>query len=279
MRFIYACDIHGDDKKYNKLLEVCKKEKINNLVLGGDLILKKCDREKEQPIYLKNKLEPFFHRLKENNINCICILGNDDLELLDEEYNNICNKYSNVYNVDNKAKIVEDICFIGCGKVLDGPWNRKSRIVIEKESPMQKQVCEYVKVDKCTREITAKEWENYRLKCETMEHALEQLPKNNNNFKTIYILHDPPFGIGLDVCFNNFEAGSKTITRFIKDSNAYMSLHGHIHESYNMSGKWMAKLGNTICIQPGQTELNDKELIFVYVDTDNNYFERKKYDV
>ena len=83
MRFIYACDIHGDDKKYNKLLEVCKKEKINNLVLGGDLILKKCDREKEQPIYLKNKLEPFFHRLKENNINCICILGNDDLELLD----------------------------------------------------------------------------------------------------------------------------------------------------------------------------------------------------
>ena len=71
MRFIYACDIHGDDKKYNKLLEVCKKEKINNLVLGGDLILKKCNREKEQPIYLKNKLEPFFHRIKENNINCI----------------------------------------------------------------------------------------------------------------------------------------------------------------------------------------------------------------
>lgn len=187
MKFIYATDIHGDNIKYSKLLEICKKEDIKNIVLGGDLLLKKGEREKEQPIYLRKYLEPFFNNLKENNINCVCILGNDDLELVDEEYEMICNKYDNVYNVDNSMKIVEDVCFIGCGKVLDGPWYRKSRVVIEEDTPMEKQIHDVVKVDKCTREITAKEWESYRLSYETMEYALKILPKNDNNkLKTIY---------------------------------------------------------------------------------------------
>ena len=32
----------------------------------------------------------------------------------------------------------------------------------------------------------------------------------------------------------------------------FLSLHGHIHESPEMSGVWKANLGKTICIQPGQ---------------------------
>lgn len=274
MKFIYACDVHGDKNKYNKLIELCKETGINNIVLGGDIILKIGDREKEQPIYLKEFIDPYFAKLQENNINCICIMGNDDLEVLDEEYERICNKYSNVYNVDNSSIIFEDICFIGCGKVLDGPWHRKNRVVIEPESPMEKQVKDIVVVDKGTREITAKEWETYRYTYETMEHALESLPKNDSEYKTIYILHDPPYGVGLDVCFNGYQAGSKTITRFLENSNAYMSFHGHIHESPKMSGKWYSKIGNTIAIQPGQTEFDGSEFVYVIVDTDKGEYER-----
>jgi Icc-related predicted phosphoesterase len=274
MRFIYACDVHGDKDKYYKLIAICKERKIQNIVLGGDIILKKCDREKDQPVYLREFMDPYFNMLKNNNINCICILGNDDLEILDEEYEEICRKYSNVYSVDNKALIFEDICFIGCGKVLDGPWQRKSRVVVEKETPMEEQFYETVKVDKCTREISAKEWEEYRKNYETMEEALAKLPENNTELKTIYILHDPPYGIGLDVCFNGYEAGSKTIANFLRNSNAYMSLHGHIHESPNMSNKWYNTLENTICIQPGQTEIGEDDINYVVIDTDENTYER-----
>ena len=41
-----------------------------------------------------------------------------------------------------------------------------------------------------------------------------------------------------------------------------------------MSGIWKAKLGNTICIQPGQTELGEKEMTYVIIDTDKNEIER-----
>ena len=47
----------------------------------------------------------------------------------------------------------------------------------------------------------------------------------------------------------------------------YMSLHGHIHESPKISGLWYNKLGKTICIQPGQTELGEKECYYVIIDT------------
>lgn len=63
------------------------------------------------------------------------------------------------------------------------------------------------------------------------------------------------------------------MTEFLEKSNAYMSLHGHIHESPRMSDLWYNMLGNTICIQPGQTELRNKEMFYVIVDTENNSYE------
>lgn len=275
MKFIYACDVHGDKAKYSKLISVCEKEEIDNIVLGGDLYLKKCNRELEQPKYIRTELNSFFDELEAKKIRCICIPGNDDLEQLDDIFNEVCNNHYNVENVDNKMKIVEDICFIGLSKVLDGPWNRKSRIVIEDNCPMQEQKHDTCIIEKGTRTITSKEWEKYRIEhLENMKDILENLPKNTTSLKTIYIIHEPPYGIGLDVCFNNYLAGSKSLTKFLETSNAYMSFHGHIHESPNMSGKWYGKIGKCICIQPGQTELDDEYMNYCIVDTDKDYFER-----
>ena len=33
-------------------------------------------------------------------------------------------------------------------------------------------------------------------------------------------------------------------------------------------------LGNTVCIQPGQTELRNKEMFYVIVDRENNSYEK-----
>ena len=55
------------------------------------------------------------------------------------------------------------------------------------------------------------------------------------------------------------------------------SLHGHIHESPESSGRWLAQLGDTICIQPGQLE----EFTYVTIDLSTMKFERMKeqYDI
>ena len=41
MKFIYACDIHGDEYQYEKLLVEAIKQKVKYLVFGGDLLPKK----------------------------------------------------------------------------------------------------------------------------------------------------------------------------------------------------------------------------------------------
>ena len=80
--------------------------------------------------------------------------------------------------------------------------------------------------------------------------------------------------IRLDNCSVGIKAGSKDMAKYITESGAYMSLHGHIHESPDVSGVWRAKLGNTVCIQPGQSELGEKSFTYVIIDTDKDTQER-----
>ena len=118
MKFIYASDVHGDTHKYERLLEKAKQNDIKYIVLGGDILPKNGDRNIIQPIFIENELDKYFNKLKENNINCILIPGNDDLENFDEKLNKVCDKYSNVYDIDRKKLDVEDVCFIGLSNVL-----------------------------------------------------------------------------------------------------------------------------------------------------------------
>lgn len=274
MRFIYACDIHGDKYKYEKLLEIANKGNIKYMVFGGDLLPKFCsDRYNEQKIFINEYLNNYFKKLKENNIKCICILGNDDLEELDNVFEELCSKYDNVYNIDNKKADLEDISFIGLSKVLDHPFGCKDRVVIENNLKMQKQLSKIVYVEKCKKMLSIDEWQEYRKSIARMEDILEKLPKGNKDKKVIYVFHNPPFGIGLDVCINKEQVGSKAITKFLESSNAYMSLHGHIHESYRVTGIWKNELKGTTCIQTGQTEIGNKNMFYAIIDTDTNYSE------
>lgn len=271
MKFIYACDIHGDTNKYEKLFQKAKEENIGYIVLGGDLLPKRGFRVIIQPEFIKKYLEDYFKRLNESDIKCILIPGNDDLEKFDIQINELCKKYPNIYNIDNQKLDIEDVRFIGLSKVLDHPFGSKNRVVIEENLKMQPQLSEDIYIKKDTAVITIEEWKKYReTDIEKMEDILDSLPKVDKNRKTIYVFHNPPYGVGLDVCANGLQVGSKAITNFLENSNSYMSLHGHIHESPRISGLWYNKLGKTICIQSGQTELGEKECYYVIIDTELN---------
>lgn len=272
MKFIYACDIHGDEYKYEKLLVEAIKQKVKYLVFGGDLLPKNCsDRYNEQKIFIEKFFDNYFTKLKENNIKCICILGNDDLEQLDETFENECNKFDNVFNIDNKKADLEDISFIGLSKVLDHPFGCKDRVVIEENLEMPFQLSKIIYVEKCRNMLSVDEWKEYRKNVEKMENVLKKLPKATEGKKAIYVFHNPPFGVGLDVCIDKRQVGSKAITDFLTKSNAYMSLHGHIHESYKVTGIWKNELNGTICIQTGQTERGNKDIFYAIIDTDTDY--------
>ena len=268
MRFLYSCDVHGDISKYEKILQKAKDENLEYIVIGGDMLPKKGDRPVIQPEFIKNFLNSYFEKLRNNNIKLIFIPGNDDLEETDTVLNEVCDKYENVFNIDNDILNIDDVAFIGLSKVLDNPFSNKNRVTVEPESKMQQQISNQIYINKRTQIITPEEWAIYREKnVEKMKDVLENLPKPDKSKKAIYILHCPPYGIGLDVCRTKDEVGSKQIRKFLENNDIYMSLHGHIHESYSMSGVWKTELNGTICIQPGQTEYGDLECNCVLIDT------------
>ena len=60
-----------------------------------------------------------------------------------------------------------------------------------------------------------------------------------------------PYNLGLDHRSGDQWGGSKAIYDFLLEHQPALSLHGHIHDSPKVSGRWHARLGDTLCIQPG----------------------------
>ena len=273
MKFIYASDIHGDMNKYNALFNLCKLNSIYTIVLGGDLLPKYLEnRELLQRNFIYNELQSYYELLAENDIRLIQILGNDDLEIIESDYYKLISKFDNIYDVNEKKVNIDDLSFIGLNKVLDAPFKRKDHVVIEKNKIMPYQKSNKIYVDSCRKIISLEEWKTERLKRPYMIDCLNKLPECGE--KTIYIFHAPPSNVLLDWCYDGDKAGSDDIYNFLYESHAYMSLHGHIHESFLLTNKWNANINGTISIQLGQSEYGQLNLIYAIIDTDNEIYER-----
>ena len=77
MKILYVTDLHGDKKKYSKILEVAIEKEIKVIVNGGDMLPKKCDRHSEQPFFINGFLYEYFEELKKQDITYLAMLGND----------------------------------------------------------------------------------------------------------------------------------------------------------------------------------------------------------
>jgi len=107
-----------------------------------------------------------------------------------------------------------------------------------------------------------------------------------NADKAVYIAHMPPAGLRLgQLRYQDLDIGSvdiyeflkEVIYEFLKEVRPLLSLHGHIHESPDTGkGKWINQIHHTTCIQTGQTELHDEELIYAEIDLENREYERKR---
>jgi len=71
--------------------------------------------------------------------------------------------------------------------------------------------------------------------------------------RSIWLVHCPPAHLGMDICHDGHRVGSPNILRFIQDTQPLIGCSGHIHESpYQPDGKWAARVGRTLWLQPGQ---------------------------
>jgi hypothetical protein len=88
----------------------------------------------------------------------------------------------------------------------------------------------------------------------TLADRLERLAAEARSMdRAILVTHAPPYGTRTGcIAIGGWDVGSKAVRRWIEQHQPLLTLHGHIHESPEVTGVHTARVGRTVVHQPGQ---------------------------
>jgi Icc-related predicted phosphoesterase len=276
MKLLYVTDIHGIEWKHNKIFQIASSLKPDVVINGGDMLPFKGNLL-HQDKFITGFLDDYFSRFEAMGIYFLGLLGNDDLRIFDELFQKTCDKYSYIVNIAQTRFQIErsKYEFIGMNYVSDLPFGLKDRARKDtNDFELPRQIGkQYLSTPNGFEKVD--DWSSYVESLPTIEDELRNLVKPSDMSNTVYIFHNPPANIDLDVTHAGQKVGSKAEYVFLKENQPKLSLHGHIHESPEASGKWYSQIDKTICIQPGQSHQHENYLNCVLVDLETMNLERK----
>ncbi len=275
MKLLYVTDIHGIEWKHNKIFEIANSSEIDVVINGGDMLPFKGNLL-HQDKFITGFLNDHFSRFESAGIYFLGLLGNDDLGIFDDLFQKTCDKFSHVVNIAQTKYQIQgsNYEFIGMNWVSDLPFGLKDRARKDtKDFEHPKQIGkQYLSTPNGFKRL--EDWLSYANTLPTIEDELISLVKPSDMSNTIYIFHNPPANLELDVTHDGKRVGSIAEYNFLKENQPKLSLHGHIHESPLVSNNWSSELGKTICIQPGQSHQNEEFLFYVIIDLETMDIER-----
>jgi Icc-related predicted phosphoesterase len=215
-----------------------------------------------QDRFIIEYLDSHFAKFEAAAIHYLCYPGNDDLIIFDHLFEEICKKYSFISNIAQRRVEICGYEFLGMNWVVDYPFRLKDRCRLDTNDYVFQQQLGTGIVSTASGWSEIVDWIQYAKSLPTIEDEMKSLINPHDMRKAIYVIHMPPEKSGLDECGNGTKVGSKAIYSFLMKHQPLISLHGHIHESPEVSGRWYATINNTLCIQPGQ------QIPFTYVTID-----------
>ena len=259
MKVLYTSDLHGEIHLYQELLALAISSSPEIIVLGGDLLPsfpptnRYEDMVPNQKTFTDQFLSPFFKRILETTSvkQVFLIPGNWDLGysyLFKEPKEGILDLNQRSYRLKNGYEL------IGYPFVPPTPFRPKDYEKIDDEEaawPPQKNPS-YIRSSDQTDQLISIDPHLYLRQRETIREDLNRLPRPLYQKRAIYIMHSPPFGTRLDFIQGGKSAGSQSIKAFIGELQPFLTLHGHIHESPEISGAYFDRIGETLSINPGQ---------------------------
>jgi Icc-related predicted phosphoesterase len=259
MKILYTSDLHGETHLYQELLELSIPSSAEIIALGGDLLpsfppsKRYEDMIPNQRLFIDQFLLPFFGKILETSPvqQIFLIPGNWDLGypyLFREPIEGIIDLSQKIYRLENGYEL------IGYPFVPPTPFRPKDYEKmddLEAPWPPQKNPS-YVRISEQSDRFLSIDPHVYLRERGTIREDLNRLTKPINYKKAIYIMHSPPFGTKLDLTEGGKSTGSRSIKVFIEENKPLLTLHGHIHESPEVSGAYIDRIGETLCVNPGQ---------------------------
>jgi Icc-related predicted phosphoesterase len=274
MKVLYTSDLHGEIHLYQELLSLTVSPSSEIIIIGGDLFpsfpptKRYEDMVPNQKTFIDQFLSPFFKRMLETTSvqQIFLIPGNWDLGypyLFKEPTERIIDLNQRSYRLKNGYEL------IGYPFVPPTPFRPKDyEKMDDREAPWPPQKNpSYILSSDQTDQLTPIDPYLYLRGRETIEEDLDRLPKPLYQKRTIYIMHSPPFGTRLDLIQGGKSAGSRSIKTFLERNQPLLTLHGHIHESAELSGAYMDRIGKTLSINPGQSAWSGRDVMKLHAVT------------
>ena len=261
---------HGHHAKYRQVLQIARERRVDVVVNGGDLLPNGGDLHDQQAEFLDRFLDPHLGEYDAAGIQYVAYLGNDDLRVHDERFKGLCARHPMATNLAQAHLELDEFDLIGTNWVVDYPFRLKDRCRMDTADYRFGPQFGSGLLSKPDGFEKLADWPSHAETLPTIEEELDRLPSPRDPATAIYVIHMPPANLGLDVCGTGETVGSEAVYRFIERVQPLLTLHGHIHESPDVSRVWRAQLGRTWCIQPGQM----KPLSYVLIELPEMQIER-----
>jgi Icc-related predicted phosphoesterase len=293
-KILYTADLHGNEEQFQKLANYSKKESSDAVIIGGDIAPKNFSTDnhiKEQRDFLEKKLPYFLDPISAKS-RLFLIMGNDDyscnLDVLKKQ-----EKIGLFELIHNKRRKI--------GKSITK--NLLNPIMGKKMGKLDLVGYNFVSITR----FSLKDWEKYdlsdvpekyvrdyeELKKEYILHGIKSTKQGLREFNfpdrveetdsiqkdlftdfftknvknTVYVIHCPPYGTKLDKTLRG-SVGSIAVRQFIEKYEPYLTLHGHVHETVKLTGRYTEEIGKTVCISAGNSD-RTKELAVIVFDLYN----------
>ncbi len=247
----FVSDLHGKKKKYLRLFSKIYQENPDVVFLGGDILPgNKLSSENFILDFLFLELKKLQHKMKLRYPKIFIILGNDDPRTNEKDILEVQKaklwSYANerIYNFQNHQ--IVGYSYVPPSPFLLKDWEKfdvSRHVDLGAVSPL----AGYRSVPKNVVQI----------EYETIARDLKKLSENLEMRNAVFLFHAPPYQTNLDRAALDgkmidhapldVHVGSIAIKNFIQTEQPKLTLHGHIHESSQITGNWQEKIKRTFC--------------------------------
>jgi Icc-related predicted phosphoesterase len=253
---VFASDLHGATHKYAKLFAAIEAESPDAVFIGGDILpsalLRVSSSAPSTADFITGHVATGLTKLRKEMGSAyprlFLILGNDDPRVEEGAILELAERGLVEYMHLNKATLGEYSVY-GYGYVPPTPFTLKDWERYD--------VSRYVDPG-CISPLEGHRStpvSDYEIEFSTIASDLDHLTLNNDLSKAVMLFHAPPYDSNLDRAALDgkmidhvpldVHVGSIAIARFVEARQPLLTLHGHIHESAQLTGSWQDKCGET----------------------------------
>lgn len=253
MRIAFTSDLHGREILYTQIDSLLRIEPADLLILGGDLWP---DGDEAQPAtqlqYVRDVFLPTIQRWRAQHpqLQVACIAGNHDWRGNVEALQAVAASERPVFLDGAAAWNFGGMAFIGFSHTPPTPHWLKDYERLDCEGDSVPDFPGWATNDGTgtVHRVTA---QDHFKGLPTLEAELNRIVSPPAPW--ILVCHSPPYGGRLDRLPSvDHPVGSRAVAQFIAARRPVCALHGHIHESPEITGYFHDEVNGVACINPGQ---------------------------